>query len=104
MSRPSTRNTPNPQVKVRVNFGNDVFVIIVPYSITYAMLMERITHKVALCGGVEPGPLRIKYEDEEGDYISIFTDDDVQIAFDSFCEQGGRAGETIGVVTLTVAN
>ena len=101
LSRPSTRNTPSPQVKVRVNFGSDVFVIIVPYNIPYAQLMDRIEHKVSICGGTPPGQLRVRYEDEEGDYISMFTDDDVQMAFDSFCEQGGR-GEPVDVVTLTV--
>lgn len=86
-----------------MNFGNDVFVIIVPYNIPYAQLMDRIEHKVSICGGTPPGPLRVRYEDEDGDYITMFTDDDVQMAFDSFGEHGGR-GETVGVVTLTVAN
>ncbi|RPA79294.1 hypothetical protein BJ508DRAFT_143744 [Ascobolus immersus RN42] len=102
ISRPPTRNTPSPQVKVRVHFGADSFVIIVPYSITYEKLIERIRLKIHTTTGGEQGSLRVKYEDEEGDYISIFTDDDVQIAFDSFSEQGGRAGEPAAVVSLIV--
>lgn len=100
-----TRPTP-PQVKVRVSYGTDVFVIIVPYSITYKQLMDRIEHKVSICGGgggQGVGGLRIKYQDEDGDFISMSGDDDVQMAFDVFCEGASQGREgTVGVVTLTV--
>jgi cell division control protein 24 len=95
------------QVKLKVNYGNDKFVIIVPYNIAYAQLMDRIERKVKICGSgpdISPGAnIKIRYQDEDGDYISMNSDDDVQMAFDVSGEPGQNdsAGIT-GVVTLFV--
>lgn len=95
------------QVKLKVNYGNDKFVIIVPYNIPYLQLMDRIERKVKICGtGSEvPGnPIRIKYQDEDGDFILMNSDDDVLMAFDVFGEPGRNDGSGItGVVTLYVS-
>lgn len=95
------------QVKLKVNYGNDKFVIIVPYNIHYLQLMDRIERKVKICGtGVEvpSNPIRIKYQDEDGDYISMNSDDDVLMAFDVSGEPGRNDGSGItGVVTLYVS-
>jgi len=96
------------QVKLKVNFGSDKFVIIVPYNIAYVQLMDRIERKVKLCGS---GPeithatsLKIRYQDEDGDYISMNSDDDVLMAFDAPGEPGQNDSAGIsGVVTLYVS-
>ncbi|CAZ83580.1 unnamed protein product [Tuber melanosporum] len=96
------------QVKLKVNFGNDKFVIIVPYNIPYVQLMDRIERKVKLCGS---GPeiasatnLKIRYRDEDGDYISMISNDDVLMAFDAPGEPGQNDNTGIsGVVTLYVS-
>lgn len=96
------------QVKLKVNYGNDKFVIIVPYSISYHQLMDRIERKVKICGSgteVPNNPIRIRYQDEDGDYISMNSDDDVQMAFDVSGEPGKNDSSGItGVVTLYVSS
>lgn len=76
--------------------------------------MDRIERKVRICGsGPEIGastPIRIKYQDEDGELISVLSDEDVQMAFDVSCDaQGGatspqpqQEGGTCGAVTLYV--
>lgn len=97
-----------PQVKLKVNYGDDKFIIIVPSTIAYNQLLDRIEHKVKMCGatGVEVpiNPIRIRYQDEDGDFISMNSDDDVQMAFDVSGDPGkdGSSGIT-GVVTLYVS-
>jgi len=97
-----------PQVKVRVSYSNDIFIIIVPYNITYPQLMDRIERKIRICGtnGQTTIPplttgIRIRYQDEDGDFITMNSDDDVQMAFDVFCDPVLTEG-TIGIVTLHV--
>ncbi|RPB23330.1 hypothetical protein L211DRAFT_786992 [Terfezia boudieri ATCC MYA-4762] len=97
-----------PQVKVRVSYSNEIFIIIVPYNITYPQLMDRIERKIRICGtnGQTTIPpltsgIRIRYQDEDGDFITMNSDDDVQMAFDVFCDPGLTEG-TIGIVTLHV--
>ncbi|KAI0041006.1 hypothetical protein FA95DRAFT_1591168 [Auriscalpium vulgare] len=71
-----------PAVKVKVHFGNDIFVIQVPRATEYHDLVERVGKKIRLCGPRrEDGPLRVKYEDEEGDLISMRSTEDVDMAF-----------------------
>ncbi len=95
------------QVKVKIQCNNDKLIIIVPYGIAYSQLMDRIERKVRLCGNgneISPStPIRIRYQDEDGDFISMNSDDDVQMAFDASCEPGQNDGAgTCGAVTLFV--
>lgn len=69
-------------VKVKVHFGSDIFVIQVPRTTEYSELVERVGKKIRLCGPRrDDGPLRVKYEDEESDLISMRSTEDVEMAF-----------------------
>ena len=69
-------------VKVKVYFGSDIFLIQVGRTIDYGELVERVGKKIRLCGPRrDNGPLRVKYEDEEGDLISMRSTEDVEMAF-----------------------
>jgi cell division control protein 24 len=69
-------------VKVKVHFGPDIFVIQVARTTAYGELVERVGKKIRLCGPRrDDGPLRVKYEDEEGDLISMRSTEDVEMAF-----------------------
>ncbi|KAI0030762.1 hypothetical protein K488DRAFT_53500 [Vararia minispora EC-137] len=72
------------QVKVKVHFGTDIFVVQVPRSTEYHELVEKVGKKIRLCGPRrDDGPLRVKYEDEDGDLISMRSTEDVDMAFAS---------------------
>lgn len=95
------------QVKVKIHYNNDKLAIIVPYSIRYSQLMDRVERKVRMCtNGPEFGPsipIRIRYQDEDGDYISMNSDDDVQMAFDVACDPAQKDSTgTCGAITLYV--
>jgi cell division control protein 24 len=69
-------------VKVKVHFGSDIFVIQVARTTEYVELVERVGKKIRLCGPRrDDGPLCVKYEDEEGDLVSMRSTEDVDIAF-----------------------
>ena len=97
------------QVKVRVSYGNDKFIILVPYNVSYDELMDRVERKMKLYGFGDPhvSPLRnirVRYLDSDGDYVQMSSDDDLQMAFDTLGapEQNDGAGIT-GVVSLSVS-
>ncbi|KAF8585998.1 hypothetical protein K439DRAFT_1409563 [Ramaria rubella] len=72
-----------PKMLVKVHYGEDLFTLDVPRSIEYEELVAGVGHKVRRCGPRRiPGPLRIKYQDEDGDLVSLSTTEDVQLAFD----------------------
>ncbi|TGZ77324.1 hypothetical protein EX30DRAFT_311449 [Ascodesmis nigricans] len=98
---PARATTAPAQVKVKIHYLTDKLAIIVPYHIPYAQLLDRIERKVRICGN---GPeidrntvIRIRYQDEDGDFISMQSDDDVVMAFDAGEGAGGG-----GAVTLYV--
>lgn len=75
-------------VRVRVLFGDDAFVIVVLDSCPYAELVDRVLKKVRACGGaaharLEASALRLRYCDEDGDRISITSEEDVAMAFET---------------------
>lgn len=71
-----------PPVKIKVFWGEDLFMIIAPRTTTYSALVERVQRKIRLCGGDADAPMRLKYDDEDGDKISLTTDEELQMAFD----------------------
>ncbi|KDQ21397.1 hypothetical protein BOTBODRAFT_50042 [Botryobasidium botryosum FD-172 SS1] len=74
----------SPPIKVRVHYGEDLFVIVVPRTTDYAELVDKLGRKIRLCGGrKDDAPLRVKYRDEDGDLISLGSNEDVQMAFDT---------------------
>ena len=63
---------------MKVHFGSDIFVIQVLRITEYDELVERVGKKIRLCGPRrDDGPLRVKYEDEEGDFVSIRSTEEV---------------------------
>ncbi len=77
-------NVNEEKVKIKVHYRQDIFVIMVVKSINYQDLVLRVAQKVRLCGGErDNSPLRIKYMDEENDMITLGSDEDIQMAFDT---------------------
>ncbi|KAM0553960.1 hypothetical protein ACHAPJ_007032 [Fusarium lateritium] len=72
------------QLKVRVNTeaGNYV-TLVVAFNITYQSLVDRIDAKLArfTASSISKGMLKLRYRDEDGDFVAIEGDDDIQIAF-----------------------
>jgi len=72
------------QLKVRVNLDSGNYVtLVVAFNISYQSLIDRIDAKLARFTGnsIGKGMLKLQYRDEDGDYIVIQSDDDIQIAF-----------------------
>ncbi|KAF7558442.1 hypothetical protein G7046_g5716 [Stylonectria norvegica] len=72
------------QLKVRVNTeaGNYV-TLVVAFNITYQSLIDRIDAKLARFtnSSIGKGMLKLRYQDEDEDFVTIESDDDIQIAF-----------------------
>ncbi|KAI8634426.1 hypothetical protein F5Y19DRAFT_461807 [Xylariaceae sp. FL1651] len=72
------------QLKVKVNCDTGTYVtLVVPFNITYQSLIDRIDVKLARFtnSSIGKGNLRLRYSDEDGDLVTIESDDDIQIAF-----------------------
>ncbi|KAG9295693.1 hypothetical protein G9A89_001710 [Geosiphon pyriformis] len=79
-------------MKIKVNYAGEIFVIVVPQEIEYRDLCERVERKIRLCtvGRDDSIPIRIKYQDEDGDLVTINSDEDVQMAFEGRLAAGGN--------------
>ncbi|KAI1174565.1 Rho guanyl nucleotide exchange factor [Nemania sp. FL0916] len=72
------------QLRVKVNCDTGTYVtLVVPFNITYQSLSDRIDGKLARFtnSSISKGNLRLRYRDEDGDLVTIESDDDIQIAF-----------------------
>ncbi|KAI9295810.1 RhoGEF-domain-containing protein [Neoconidiobolus thromboides FSU 785] len=86
----SSLNRTASQTKVKINYLDDVFIIMVPSSIDFEELSDKVERKLRLCGGRRGNKMedlssgfRMRYRDEDNDFITINSDDDVQMAFES---------------------
>ncbi|KAF9325702.1 hypothetical protein BG006_010823 [Podila minutissima] len=90
--QPSSSNLSagGPQLKIKVNFQEDAYLIVVPTQIGYNELIERVEKKIRLCGRIrsDSHPLRLRYKDEDNDYIIMKDDDDISLAFESCYAEG----------------
>lgn len=85
-------------VKMKTHYGTDIFVIAVPaLGAKFEELLDKVERKIKICGAPLPVGRRIKlrYRDEDGDFITINSDDDVEMAF----ELARRTSEK-GTVTI----
>ncbi|KAF9584001.1 hypothetical protein BGW38_007910, partial [Lunasporangiospora selenospora] len=86
----TTPTAPPSQLRVKVNFQEDSYSIVVPMQIGYSELIERVEKKIRLCGcrRSESQPLRLRYKDEDNDYIIMKDDDDISLAIESCSPDG----------------
>ncbi|KAI7823594.1 hypothetical protein BC939DRAFT_160845 [Gamsiella multidivaricata] len=79
-----------PQLRIKVNYQEDSYLIVVAIQIGYNELIERVEKKIRLCGSrrAENQPLRLRYKDEDNDYIIMKDDDDISLAFESCIAEG----------------
>ena len=100
------------QLKVKVNCdGGNYVTLVVAFNITYQSLIDRIDAKVGRFSNnaIARGTMRLRYRDEDGDYVTIESDDDIQIAFTEWWEahkpqyHNGQLGE-IELFCLSVEN
>jgi cell division control protein 24 len=72
------------QLKVKVNCESGNYVtLVVGFNITYQSLIDRIDAKLArfTTSSIGKGVLKLRYRDEDGDFVTIESDDDIQICF-----------------------
>lgn len=89
------------QLKVKVNCDGNYVTLVVAFNITYQSLVDRIDAKVGRfsSNAIAAGTMKLRYRDEDGDFISIDSDDDIQLAFQEWREaqkqqyQQGQLGE-----------
>jgi cell division control protein 24 len=85
---------------MKTHYGNDIFILAVPANgCKFEEILEKIERKIRICGAPMPDGRRIKlkYKDDEGDFITINTDDDVEMAFEMAKRTNEKATVTIMV-------
>ena len=76
-------------IKIRLYYKNELYLVIAPMNIGFKELIQRAEAKMRQCSvGHSEKPfhgrsMTLKYRDEDGDMITIGSDDDVQMAFES---------------------
>ncbi|ORX60601.1 hypothetical protein DM01DRAFT_1332728 [Hesseltinella vesiculosa] len=71
-------------LKVKLSYNDGIYVVVCPLDIRFAELMDKVEKKIKLVANLQPNDvLRLKYQDEDEDFITINSDDDVQMAFES---------------------
>lgn len=88
------------KIKVRCPSASQTLTLVVPMNISYQSLKDRIDAKLQRStnlsltersGQGREGLVKLKYADE-GDFVSIQSDEDVQTAFEAWSEEGGGGG------------
>ncbi|KAI9481159.1 MAG: hypothetical protein EXX96DRAFT_481644 [Benjaminiella poitrasii] len=85
--QPRTRflsETTQTTIKIKLNYNDGIYVVMCTTDIVYCELMEKVERKIRLVANMQPRDiLRLKYQDEDGDLITINSDEDVQMALES---------------------
>ncbi|KAB5585095.1 CDC24 calponin [Coniochaeta sp. 2T2.1] len=84
------------QLKVKVNCDSGNYVtLVVAFNITYQSLIDRIDAKLNrfTSSSIAKGGLKLRYRDEDGDFVTIEGDEDIQIAISEWREGMREANE-----------
>ncbi|KAJ2997791.1 hypothetical protein HDV02_005160 [Globomyces sp. JEL0801] len=93
----SLRTSPG-LTKVKTHYGDDIFILAVSSKgCKFEELLDKIERKINISGAAMPEGRRIKlrYRDEDGDFISINSDDDVEMAFELARRMSDRGTVTV---------
>ena len=104
---PHSPSPPEPPSQLRVRVicpsAAQTLTLVVPLTITYQSLKDRIDAKLQRSTNLtlgDKGPreamVKLKYEDEQGDFVSITSDEDVREAFEWGWERTGAAAPGLG--------
>ncbi|KAK3305891.1 pleckstrin domain-containing protein [Chaetomium strumarium] len=91
------------QLKVKVNYeAGNYFTLVAQFNITYQSLVDRIDVKLARLtnSSIARGDLKLRYRDEDGDFVTIESDDDIQIAISEWREGQGNTPGGLGEIEL----
>lgn len=91
------------QLKVKVNYdAGNYFTLVAQFNITYQSLVDRIDVKLArlINSTIARGDLKLRYRDEDGDFVTIESDDDIQIAISEWREGQGNMPGGLGEIEL----
>ncbi|KAI8964720.1 Pleckstrin homology domain-containing protein [Daldinia sp. FL1419] len=91
------------QLKVKVNCeSGNYFTLVVPFNIAFQSLSDRIDVKLArfTTSSIAKGTLKLRYRDEDGDSVTIESDDDIQIAFSEWGEGARNYSGGVGEIEL----
>ncbi|KAL1921034.1 uncharacterized protein VTP21DRAFT_11669 [Calcarisporiella thermophila] len=93
-SSPSTWHT---RIRIRLNYGADVYQLTVPFDVSLSDLLNRLRTKIYLCAELpleEDRKLVVRYRGEKGELINLTTDEDVKNAIDMhIMEPNGSTGK-----------
>lgn len=86
------------QLKVKVNCDGNYVTLVVAFNITYQSLIDRIDAKVGRFSNnaIAKGTMRLRYRDDDGDMVTIESDEDIQIAFQEWREENALNGGVLG--------
>lgn len=93
------------QLKAKVNFDENYVTLVISSNIMFRTLTDRVDAKLARFTDRSIGnkTVRLRYRDEDGDYVSIDSDEDVQEAFVTWREQHREMlsrGQVVGEIQL----
>ncbi|KAH0536783.1 hypothetical protein FGG08_006386 [Glutinoglossum americanum] len=90
------------QLKVKVTFLDNYVTLVVSSNIKYQSLANRIDHKLARSTNLSigGGTLRLRYKDEDGDFVTIHSDDDIQMAITDWREQQNGNTVSLGMAEI----
>ncbi|KAL4976660.1 hypothetical protein BDW66DRAFT_48749 [Aspergillus desertorum] len=77
------------QLKAKVNFDENYVTLVISSNIGFRTLTDRVDAKLARFTNRSIGSntVRLRYQDEDGDYVTIDSDEAVQLAFVEWKEQ-----------------
>lgn len=87
------------QLKVKVNCDGNYVTLVVAFNITYQSLIDRIDAKIGRFSNsaIAKGTMRLRYRDEDGDFVTIEGDEDIQVAFLEWREMEAAQGIAAGL-------
>lgn len=77
------------QLKAKVNFDDNYVTLVIASNIMFRSLIDRVDAKLARFTNRSIGnkTVRLRYRDEDGDFVTIDSDEAVQLAFMEWREQ-----------------
>ena len=85
-------------IKMKTHYGDLIFILAVPaHGAKFEEILDKVERKIRICGAAMPDGRRInlRYKDEDGDFVMLNSDEDIEMAFDMAKSQNDKGSVTI---------
>ena len=83
---------------MKTHYAELIFILAVPaHGAKFDDILDKVERKIKICGATMPEGrrIRLRFKDEDGDFVTLNSDDDIEFAFETARNNSEKGSVTV---------